>query len=188
HTTLVRSPGSQTPGNPPTFSTWRPNGLCKTSPVGGRPSPPPDSSGGPMRSAVPFRATAVAAGLAIALLAASPAAAQWSSDPAVNTPVCTAPQSQYLPALVSSVDGGSIAVWDDLRSGIQTLYGQRFVAAGFAQWTPNGLPLAVSPGDMSVVPDGSGGVILAWFDSQSAPIALHAQRFDSNGAAQWSPG
>jgi len=29
-----------------------------------------------MRSAVPFRATAVAAGLAIALLAASPAAAQ----------------------------------------------------------------------------------------------------------------
>jgi hypothetical protein len=64
-----------------------------------------------MRAAIPSRAAVVSAGLALALLGASPAAAQWPSDPSVNLAVAVAPNMQSLPVLVPSADGGSIALW-----------------------------------------------------------------------------
>src|SRR4029079_17164859 len=38
------------------------------------------------------------------------------------------------------------------------------------------------------VSDGSGGVIVAWFDTHTGPVTLNAQRFSVDGIAQWTAG
>ena len=54
--------------------------------------------------------------LLISLLASFSANAQWSSDPAVNTPICLASEYQDLPQIISDGNGGSIITWVDWRN------------------------------------------------------------------------
>ena len=48
------------------------------------------------------------------------APAQWTSDPAINTPVCTADVEQYHPEMIPLDAGGVIIAWHDSRSGATT--------------------------------------------------------------------
>ena len=76
------------------------------------------------------------------------AQAQWSLDPTVNTPVCTATNDQEQPVIVSDGAGGTIIAWQDYRSGTNThVYAQRIDASGVARWTANGIDLCTAPGD-----------------------------------------
>lgn len=62
-------------------------------------------------------------------LAAGRVQAQWSDDPTINTPNCTAANDQTYPTIVSDGAGGAIITWTDLRSSNDRIYVQRVHAS-----------------------------------------------------------
>ncbi len=142
-------------------------------------------------------------------LAPASARAQWSSDPAVNTPVCTTPYMQMDSRIVYDGLGGYYVVWTDGRSyeGVEDraftsydIYAQHFNSLGVAQWTENGIAVCTAADEQGVavaVADGEGGLIVAW-----SPIAnirkdasgrgdaypFKAQKLAADGSKQWAEG
>jgi len=121
----------------------------------------------------------------------SPAFAQWSDDPAVNTPVCTVPGEKAYPAVVSDGNGGAIIAWQDKRktSTIWDVCVQRIDAMGTVQWTRNGVPVCTDGRGCQIVSDGARGAIVAWDDwrdvGPEGQRPVYAQRIDASGAVQW---
>lgn len=116
--------------------------------------------------------------------------AQWSSDPTVNNPVNTITGPQWDPEIISDgAANGSIAVWDDLRSGTESdIYVQRLDAEGVVQWNANGVVICNATNDQilpQIVSDGVGGAIITWSDFRSGGD-IYAQRVNGNGAVQWT--
>ena len=115
--------------------------------------------------------------------------AQWSANPAVNTPICISVQTQYVSAMVSDNAGGAIITWSDNRSGNTNIYAQRVNAPGVALWTPNGVPVCTASGNKNyptLVSDGAGGAIITWQDPRSDTNHIYAQKVNSAGVAQWT--
>ena len=121
-----------------------------------------------------------------------PALAQWSTNPALNTPVCTASGAQHFPAIVSDGAGGAILAWEDSRApGDSDVFAQRLDKLGFAQWTPQGEPLCTAAGTqfgVVAVSDGVGGAIVAWVDERNGNSDIFAQRINAAGTALWDSG
>ncbi|MBE0646053.1 MAG: choice-of-anchor D domain-containing protein [Bacteroidetes bacterium] len=117
--------------------------------------------------------------------------AQWSSDPASNTPVCRAGNNQKAPQLASDGKGGVIVCWADEREAqhFYKIYVQRIDKDGFARWTVNGI--AISPAfnaqmKPEIVADGAGGAIVVWTDARNVDTDIYAQRVDSLGNVLWA--
>ncbi len=111
-----------------------------------------------------------------------PVAAQWSSDPAVNT---TISGSGRRPKITTDRNGGSIITW---ASG-NRIYAQRLNASGIPQWANGGIPLAsasTQQQDPSIVSDGSDGAIITWTSFTGIPD-IYAQRVNGAGILQWGP-
>ncbi len=112
-----------------------------------------------------------------AFLAAPAARAAWPTNPAINTPVCTANNFQGFLAAAPDSCGGVITAWQDARGtgGDTLVYIQRVDFFGQARWTPGGFPVApVSPGAQgppSICPDGAGGAFVAWGEQRLATQA-----------------
>ena len=123
------------------------------------------------------------------MLAATPSThADWVSD---GIAVCTMPNAQDIPAIASDDAGGAIIVWRDLRAAVNTdIYAQRAGPAGAVLWLADGMPLCTATQNQSsplIVPDGSGGAIVAWQDFRSNNVLdIYAQRVNSSGYAQWT--
>jgi hypothetical protein len=120
-----------------------------------------------------------------------PAVGQWSSDPTVNTPVCTAPNGQGMTnhqAITTDGAGGAIVVWEDERNGTDAdIYAQRIDRDGMVRWTIDGIAICKELEDQtapSVMSDGAGGAIIAWLDKRNGS-SIFAQRVNSVGEIQW---
>jgi hypothetical protein len=104
--------------------------------------------------------------------------------------VCGAIHNQYLPALVSDGTGGAIVTWADLRGSSTDLYAQRLDGDGTRLWTTDGVVVSATTNIQSVpclVPDDSGGAIIAWQDLRSgSSYDVYAQRISATGAALWA--
>ena len=90
------------------------------------------------------------------------------------------------PAIASDNAGGAFITW-----GGTDLYCQRINAAGTTQWAGNGVPISTATGDQSkafIIPDGSGGAIIAWEDhgNGSSDFNIRAQRITGGGIVQWA--
>ena len=106
------------------------------------------------------------------LLAAAPANAAWSTNPALNNPVSTSPTRPSSPELAAPDScGGIIVVWADAENTVGAptyLYVQRVDAFGQPRWAHDGLP--VSPpftsfssfGGFDIASDGAGGAYVTW--------------------------
>lgn len=120
--------------------------------------------------------------------------AQWSNDPAVNTPVCDCPGRQLRPLVTQDGKGGYIFMWEDERNGWRDIYAQRLDSNGFKMWDSLGVPVAVKPSLKfvgGIISDGEGGAIIAWDDRgdfPTNPTDLYIQRLDSNGNLIWNSG
>ena len=118
------------------------------------------------------------------------ASAQWSGDPTINTPVCTASSLQRRLQIVSDDSGGTILVWTDSRNGASDIYAQRIDPSGQIRWSQNGVAICSSSGEQDfacIVADGSGGAIIAWPDSRNGPhYDIYAQRINKSGTPQWA--
>jgi hypothetical protein len=89
--------------------------------------------------------------------------------------------------LVSDGNSGVIAYWYDTRSGFKPFL-QRLLSTGTVAWVTDGVPVAsVNITAANMIPDGSGGVIVAWADNRSPfNYDIYAQRFNGNGNAMWA--
>ena len=123
-------------------------------------------------------------------LFAMQALAQWSTDPNVNNPICTATNIQSRPNIVSDGAGGAIITWGDARSGTNSdIYAQRINAAGAVQWTANGVAISVAANNQNsptIVSDGVGGAIITWYDIRIGGYDIYAQRINAAGVVQWT--
>jgi len=131
--------------------------------------------------------------LAAATMLPQPTAVRaWSGDTTQNTPICAASGDQRAPQIIPDGSGGAIITWEDPRSGTTNynIYAQRVNSGGTVQWTTNGVAICTASGDQrfpQIIPDGSGGAIITWYDYRSGPNNdIYAQRVDSEGAVQWA--
>jgi hypothetical protein len=109
----------------------------------------------------------------------------WPVD---GVAVCTAPDYQYDPKLVSDGGNGAIITWWDHRNGNYDVYAQHMLANGTATWIANGLQMCSLPNDQvrpTIVTDGASGAIVAWEDyNRSGTLDfpdVYAQHVLSNG-------
>jgi hypothetical protein len=109
----------------------------------------------------------------------------WTAN---GVALCTAPNGQYYPTIVTDGGSGAIISWLDQRSGNNGIYAQRITAGGTPLWTENGVVLCtatsglMSPG---ATPDDSGGAIVTWQDQRSGNFDIYAQRISPSGTALW---
>ncbi len=115
---------------------------------------------------------------------------EWAID---GNAVSTASGSQTSPTIVGDGIGGAIIMWEDFRNfatnGVD-LYAQKINASGVVQWTPDGVIISNAPSHQqspTIIGDGSGGAIIAWYDDRSGTNTLiYAQRINSPGSVQWT--
>ncbi len=107
-----------------------------------------------------------------------------------STPVCTAAQTQFEPAIVADGAGGAIVAWVDQRSGSNEIYAQRLDPSGTPQWTANGVALTASGtasrDHLVLAPSGTDGAIAAWIDLRSGSPGIYARRIDLSGTPRWT--
>jgi hypothetical protein len=107
-----------------------------------------------------------------------------------GVPVSTAPGEKLRPVLVRDGVDGIIICWYEKRNGVDyDAYVQRLNASGNALWTADGVALCTAAGNQErtlIVPDGSGGAIVTWYDSRSGDWDIYAQRVDSGGNMLWT--
>ena len=130
--------------------------------------------------------------LIVLFLLAFPSGAAFAAWPSTSNqflPVGSGTGEQVYPSIVSDGSGGAFIAWHDNRSGGYDVYIQRVSATGAALWTPNGVPICTATGDQAntqLALDGAGGVIVTWHDFRAGNWDIYAQRFDANGAPQWT--
>ena len=138
---------------------------------------------------------------------------QWSSDPMVNTPICTAGYQQTGVKMVR-YDGGALVFWGDLRNshgeipgnGIDDdgdgitdsdpgyeFYGQKLRNDGTMEWAAQGVSLSACEGGCAwelsydCAPDGSGGACIVYTaDVGYGDYRLYALRVNASGSVVWS--
>jgi len=112
---------------------------------------------------------------------------QWVASGAA---VCTAPQTQSSPTIVSDGAGGAIITWFDLRSATNThIYAQRMNALSVPMWSANGVAVCTAPDNQArptIASDGARGAIITWIDHRNGNDDIFAQRIDSTGTCQWA--
>ncbi len=92
--------------------------------------------------------------------------------------------------------GGAFYVWTDTRNGNPDLFMQRVDGSGNPLWNADGIPLtSVWPGAEirpAIVPDGSGGAIIAWVEGANTGNIydkhIRAQRVSASGQKLWGAG
>jgi hypothetical protein len=107
---------------------------------------------------------------------------QWT---VTGVSVSNAAGAQKMPGLVEDGKGGVVVTWDDHRNGEQSdVYAQRVNNSGKAQWTENGTAVSTAEAAQShphLIPDGSGGAILAWQDTRAGQSNIYVQKVSAGG-------
>ncbi|MDY0152188.1 MAG: FlgD immunoglobulin-like domain containing protein [Candidatus Cloacimonas sp.] len=103
-------------------------------------------------------------------------------------PVCTLTGMQIALNMEADSDGGAFIVWSDSRHPSKDLYGQRISATGDPVWTVDGIAIASDTGDEiqnTMLPDGQGGMIIAYTHTYVGADDIFAKRFNSAGTMVW---
>jgi hypothetical protein len=131
----------------------------------------------------------------LAYLTVLPVYAQWSDNPAINTPICTYSGDQHQPFAVPDGRGGAIISWLDERGDYTFLYAQRIDSAGYSLWGTDGSLISVTqwktsmllPMAMDVGYDGS--ALICHLETDPDPYDysknIFAQRIGPDGNRLW---
>ena len=119
------------------------------------------------------------------------AVAAWSSHPQENTPICTMPEQQGNPQIISDGAGGAIITWEDRRNIHFDIYAQRIDAQGNIQWGKGGVPVCTALENQikpRIISDGAGGAFITWHDIRNGTdnADVYAQRLDAQGKPLWA--
>ncbi|MDD4310328.1 MAG: hypothetical protein PHO32_08110, partial [Candidatus Cloacimonetes bacterium] len=106
-----------------------------------------------------------------------------------GVPVCTITGVQISLNMEADSDGGAFIVWVDSRNPSKDLFGQRVSSSGAPVWDVNGIAIATGTGDETqntMLPDGQGGMIIAYTHNYVGAEDLYAKRFNANGTMAWT--
>lgn len=107
----------------------------------------------------------------------------WTTD---GVSVCTYANNDGNPQIAPDGSGGAIVTWG-YNSGTD-VHAQRLDADGNTLWTIDGVTVCNASGirgEPTILPDWSGGAIIAWTEWRGGPSDIYAQRLDSNGNVVW---
>lgn len=115
------------------------------------------------------------------------ATAQWNTDPATNTVICSVlPNARTQVTTVPDGANGMFIAWIDGRTNAGgSIYLQRVNHLNSQLFPANGVLVSgttVSKGNLGMIPDGAGGVIISWTENSD----IFARRFNANGNAVWT--
>jgi hypothetical protein len=89
------------------------------------------------------------------------------------------------PQMVSDGSNGAVITWADRRNGTDlNIYARRIDGSGSTQWSADGIEVSTATSDQQlprIIPDGSGGAIIAWQDQRSADGGIYAQKVLPDG-------
>jgi len=112
---------------------------------------------------------------------------------AAGKPICTGTLFARQVAIASE-SGRLFLTWSDNRSGpTRDIYAQELTGGGTVLWAANGAPVCLAPNNQvhpDIVPDGLGGAIVGWEDSDSGIFygdRLVVQRLGHSGSPLWAP-
>ena len=124
------------------------------------------------------RASFAVLAAAVAMLALVPSAPRAQAWSGAGAPVCTAPGRQYMTRIADDGAGGAYVGWSDERPGTSTsdIYLAHIGPDGAPSpgWPASGIAVCTATAAQllySMVPDGTGGVYLAWEDYRSGALA-----------------
>ncbi len=130
------------------------------------------------------------------LLMAFAANAQWNGNPATGTNLSKSPgvaSSKTSVLAVTDGAGGMFVAWIDNRAAATpTIYLQRVDQNGVLQFDNDAVVSAAAgaKSNLTMIPDGSGGVILSWQDSRNVGAStntdIYGQRMNAAGAPVWA--
>jgi hypothetical protein len=107
-----------------------------------------------------------------------------------GVPICLAGISLGTLKLVATPDGSAIAVWNDVRTGSWEIYAQKIDVDGNTLWLSDGAtvcPYSSNKYTPQAAADGSGGVMVVWYDDRDGSNPIYAERVDQDGNPAWSP-
>jgi subtilisin-like proprotein convertase family protein len=122
--------------------------------------------------------------------------AQWSTDPTINTSICTALNKQTEVTICSNDLGGAIMAWRDYRNNAGIfegdIYAQQLDFSGNTLWATDGIIVNdASNGQFrpKIISDYNGGAIIVWAKNGGGFYGydLYAQRIDADGNLLWNP-
>jgi hypothetical protein len=111
----------------------------------------------------------------------------WTAD---GESLCTAAGQRGAPEMVADGDGGAVVAWMDYRNGNEDIYAQRIDGTGVLQWTTDGVPVCTNTEwqeNLSVAPDGDGGVVAAWTDARGTDHDIYSLRILASGYSAVGP-
>lgn len=116
--------------------------------------------------------------------------AQWTAN---GVALYEATWHALYPEIVSDDAGGAIVMWGDSCGGNYELFAQKVDASGSLGWATDGVTVGTMHtwySDHKMVPDGSGGAIVAWMHAYGGGSQwdIYAQRVDASGVVQWWTG
>ena len=112
----------------------------------------------------------------------------WNKD---GVAMRSAAADQRRAQIVSDGAGGATVAWEDSLGNSWDIYAQRVDPEGVLKWTGNGATVSREAGDQQypqLVPDGSGGAIVAWQDYRSGNYDIYAQSVVASGVGAWTFG
>ena len=122
---------------------------------------------------------------------------QWSSDPSVNLQICDLGNTQTLPKISPTSDGGCFICWFDSRNnGQYKVYLQRLNANGQKQFAADGLLVSDKPqnsflGDYDMKTDANDNAVIVFSDRRNSPgdtiLNPFAYKISSTGQFLWGP-
>jgi hypothetical protein len=114
--------------------------------------------------------------------------------PGTGCNLFTQSDSTYTPKVISDGTGGTIVVYEEVKSGNERdFYTQRINSAGKPLWGENGTLIGSSQSNsysfpvFDIVGDGAGGAIVAWPDLSPGQFqnTMYISKVDSNGNIVW---
>ena len=130
------------------------------------------------------------------VLSTLPILPQWSTDPNINTPICTALNKQTEAATCSNQQGGAFMVWRDYRNNAGIfegdIYAQQLDFSGNPMWLTDGIIInSAANGQFrpKIISDNNGGAIIVWAKNSGGFYGydLYAQRINADGNLLWNP-
>jgi hypothetical protein len=109
----------------------------------------------------------------------------WTGD---GVALCSDLFEQYGAAIAPDGSGGAFVAWNDLRNGLEDIYGQHVTALGAIAtgWPASGRAVCSAIGnqfDARVASDADGGAFFSWIDNRgAAQLDIYAQRVTGDGA------
>ncbi|MFH1541485.1 MAG: hypothetical protein ABIE84_00140 [bacterium] len=109
--------------------------------------------------------------------------------PAEGIAVCSAPNNQEHPVIISLAQEGVIIAWNDGRNHNLDIYVQKIDLDGQAVWTADGVSACkfdYTQESPQLAADGQGGAIITWTDHRSETTKIYSQRINTSGQPLWS--